>query len=81
MSISFVTPWTVACQALLSMGFPRQEDWTGLPFASAGDLSDPGIGCASSALALDSLPSNHQASPFHWLSSVQFSNSVVSDSL
>ena len=39
----FVTPWTVACQALLSMGFPRQEYWSGLPFPSPGDLPDPGI--------------------------------------
>ena len=39
----FVTPWTVACQAPLSMGFPRQEYWSGLPFPSLGDLSNPGI--------------------------------------
>ena len=40
----FVTPWTVAHQAPLSMGFPRQEYWSGLPFAAPGDLADPGIG-------------------------------------
>ena len=39
----FVTPWTAACQAPLSMGFPRQEYWSGLPFPSPGDLPDPGI--------------------------------------
>ena len=39
----FVTPGTVACQAPLSMGFPRQEYWSGLPFPSPGDLPDPGI--------------------------------------
>ena len=39
----FVTPWTVAQQAPLSAGFPRQEYWSGLPFPSPGDLSDPGI--------------------------------------
>ena len=39
----FATPWTVARQARLSMGFSRQEYWSGLPFPSAGDLSDPGI--------------------------------------
>ena len=39
----FATPWTVACQAPLSMGFPRQEYWSGLPFPSPGDLPDPGI--------------------------------------
>ena len=38
-----VTPCTVACQFPLSMGFPRQEYWSGLLFPSPGDLSDPGI--------------------------------------
>ena len=42
-SNSFVTPWAVACQVLLSMGFPRQEYWSGLPFPPPGDLPDPGI--------------------------------------
>ena len=48
---SFVTPWTVAHLAPLSMGFPRQEHWSGLPFSSPGDLSDPGIEPVSPALA------------------------------
>ena len=39
----FETPWTVAYQASLSMGFSRQEYWNGLPFPSPGDLPDPGI--------------------------------------
>ena len=39
----FATPWTVAYQAPPSMGFPRQESWSGLPFPSPGDLPDPGI--------------------------------------
>ena len=39
----FVTPWTVAWQALPSMGFSRQEYWSGLLFPSAGDVPDPGI--------------------------------------
>ena len=39
----FVIPWTVAPQASLSMGFPRQEYWSRLPFSTAGDLPDPGI--------------------------------------
>ena len=43
MSDSFVTPWTVDCQAPLSMGFPGQEYWSGLPFPSAGDLPNPRI--------------------------------------
>ena len=38
-----VTLWTVACQAPLSMGFSRQEYWSGLPFPFPGDLPDPGI--------------------------------------
>ena len=37
------TPWTVACQAPLAMGFSRQEYWSGLPFPSPGDLPHPGI--------------------------------------
>ena len=49
MSDSFVTPWTVACQAPLFMGFPRQEYWSGLPFLSPGDLSNPEIELASPA--------------------------------
>ena len=51
MSDSFVTPWTVACQDPLSMGFPRQKYWSGLPFPPPGDLPDPGIKHASPALA------------------------------
>ena len=43
----FATPWTVAHQASLSMGFPRQEYWSGLPFPSPGDLPDPGVKLAS----------------------------------
>ena len=41
----FVTPWTIAHQAPLSMRFPRQEYWNGLPFPSPGDLPNPGIKC------------------------------------
>ena len=47
----FVAPWTAASQASLSMGFPRQEHWSGLLFPPAGDLPDPGIKCTSPALA------------------------------
>ena len=39
----FATPWTVACQVPLSLGFSRQEYWSGLPFPPSGDLPDPGI--------------------------------------
>ena len=45
------TPWTVAHQAPLSMGFPRQESWSGLPFPIPGDLPDPGIEPVSPAVA------------------------------
>jgi len=50
-----VTPWTIACQAPLSMEFSRQEYWSGLPFPSPGDLPDPGIEHRSPALQADSL--------------------------
>ena len=39
----FASPWAVACQALLSMGFSRQEYWSGLPFPPPGDLPNPGM--------------------------------------
>ena len=53
----FATPWTVAYQAPLSMGFSGQEYWVGLPFPSPGDLLDPGIEPGSPALQTDTLPS------------------------
>ena len=37
------TPWTIACQALLSMGFPKQEYWSGSPLSTSGNLPNPGI--------------------------------------
>ena len=49
--MSFATPCTIAHQAPLSMGFPRQEYWSGLPFPSSGDLPNPGIEPVSPALA------------------------------
>ena len=61
----FVTLWTVACQAPLSMGIPRQEYWSGLPFPSPGDLPDPGIkpvSHAAPALQANSLPLSYQGS-------------------
>ena len=53
----FTTPWTVAHQAHPSMGFSRQEYWSGLPFPSPGDLPDPGIEPGSPALEADALTS------------------------
>ena len=52
----FETLWTVVCQAPWSMGFPRQEYWSGLPFPSPEDLPDPGIEPGSPPLQADSLP-------------------------
>ena len=48
-------PWTVDCQAPLSMGFSRQDYWCGLPFPSPGDLLNPGMEPGSPALQADSL--------------------------
>ena len=53
----FMTPWSVAYQAPQSMGFSKQEYWSGLPFPSPGDLSDPGIEPGSPTLQVDALPS------------------------
>ena len=53
----FATPWTEAHQASPSMGFSRQEYWSGLPFPSPGDLPDPGIEPRSPALQADALTS------------------------
>ena len=59
----FVTTWTVAHHAPLSMGLSRQEYWSGLPFPSQGDLPDPGIEAGSSALQADALPSKLPGKP------------------
>ena len=59
----FVTLWTVACQAPLSMGFLRQEYWSRLPFPPPGNLPDPAIKPGSPALHADSLPSEPPGKP------------------
>ena len=59
----FATPWTVAYQAPPSMGFSRQECWSGLPFPSPGDLPNPGIEPKSPALQADALPSEPPGKP------------------
>ena len=79
---SFVTLWTIACQAPVSMGFSSHEYWSVLPFPSPGDLPNPGIKPTSPALAgrfftSEPLGSLRDAT----FSSVQFSRSVVSNSL
>ena len=58
----FVTPWTVVHQAPLSMGFSRQEYWSGLPFPLTGDLSDPGMNLSLLYWQMESLPLNNQGS-------------------
>ena len=57
------TPWTVAHQAPPSIGFSRQEYWSGLPFPSPGDLPNPGIETSSPTLQADTLPSEPPGKP------------------
>ena len=70
----FAIPWTVARQAPLSMGFSRQEYWSGLPFPSPGDLPKPGIEPGSSALQANTLDKNY----FTSLKSIISSNQLFS---
>ena len=66
----FVTPWTVAYQASPSMGFSRQEYWSGLPFSSPGDLPKPGIKPRCPTLQTDFLPAEPQGTLESLLDSV-----------
>ena len=59
----FATPWTVAYQAPPSMGFSRQEYWSGLPFPSPRDLPNPGIEPGFPALEADTLTSEPRGKP------------------
>ena len=59
----FATPWTVAHQTPLSMGFSRPEYWSGLPFPPPGDLPDPGIEPGSPSLQVVSLPAEPRGKP------------------
>ena len=61
------TLWTVTLQAALSMGFPRQEYWSGLPFPPTGALPHPGIEPVSPALQADSLPAEPSGKPSIYL--------------
>ena len=63
---TIATPWTVACQVPLSIGFSRPEYWTVLPFPSPGDLANSGIEPRSPALQAASLPSELPGKPFVW---------------
>ena len=69
-----VTPGTAAHQAPLSMGFPRQEYWRGLPFPSPGDLPDPGFEPGSPALQMDSLLSEPPGKPCAYLHLIKKKN-------
>ena len=62
--IVIATPWTTAHQAPLSVRFSRQGYWSGLPFLSPGDLSNPGIELRSPGLQADSLPTELQGKPY-----------------
>ena len=65
LSPTFCDPMDVGHQVPLSVGFPRQEYWSGLPFHSPGDLPNLGIELGSPALQADSLPGlSYQGSPF-----------------
>jgi len=75
----FATPWTVDCQASLSLVFPSQEYWSGLPFPAPGDLPNPGIKPESPAWQADSLPLSHLGA-LSWCCCCWFA-SVVSDSV
>ena len=57
------TPWTTGCQASMSMGFSRQEYWSGLQFPSPGDLPDPGIEPGFAEWQADSLPTELEGKP------------------
>ena len=59
----FLIPGTVAQQAPLSMGFSRQEYWSGWPIPSPADLPNPGIESGSPALQADSLPTDLPGKP------------------
>ena len=59
----FAALWTVACQAPLSMGFPKEEYWSRLPFPPAWDLPDLGIKLPFPTWQADSLPLSHLESP------------------
>ena len=76
----FATPWTVAYQAPPSIGFSRQEYWSGLPFPSPGDLPNPGIKPGSPALQTDALPSEPSGKhlpKFMFIATVMLSSHLI----
>ena len=73
----FATPWTAAHQAPPSMGFSRQEYWSGLPFPSPGDLPDPGIEPGSPAFQADTLTSEPPGKPMTNLDNILKSRDIT----
>ena len=76
----FATPWTVACQAFLFMGFSRRQYWSGLPFPSPGDLPNLGTEPRSPALQEDALPSEPPGKSCHTQRSTKTINHNVCSS-
>ena len=68
----FATPWTVADQAPPSMGFSRQEYWSGLPFPSPGDLPDPEIEPRSPTLQAHALTSEPPGKPLEYIKDLSY---------
>ena len=64
---TLVIPWTVTCQSPLSMGFSRQEYWSGLSFSPPGDFPNPRIEPRSPTLQVDSLPTEPPGKPPGWI--------------
>ena len=80
--LTLATPWTIAHEAPLSMRFPRQEYWSGLPFSSPGDLPNPGTESRFPASQADSLLLSQQESPmllhtFHYCSLIACSGVLI----
>ena len=76
----FATPWTIACQAPLSMGFSRQEYWSGLPSPPPEDLPNPGIKPVSPAMAGGFLPLAPRGKPKYSYSS-RFADNNISQNM
>ena len=74
--LTSVMPWTVTCQAPLSMGFSRQGYWSGLPFPSPGDLLDSGIEPRSPALQVDSVSTELWGKPHPFLTPINFPSPI-----
>ena len=76
-----MTPWTVARQAPPSVGFSRQEHWSGLPFPSLGDLPDPGTESRSPSLQTDSLstepPGKYKSFTILYYLNSEYSKTIV----